>query len=129
MQIKVMTIYVSDQDKALRFYTDVLGFQKKTDVGAGDYRWLTVVSPEAPDGIELQLALAQSPVAKAYQEGTRAEGGVAVMFNTDDVDADFDRIKKAGGQFTMEPMDVTGSRIAQLDDTVGNLVQLTQLKW
>src|SRR5690349_481674 len=114
MQIKVMTTYVNDQDKALRFYTDVLALKKNTDVGANAYRWLAVVSPEDPDGIELQVALNSRPVAKAYQEGTFNDGGIAVMFNTDDVEADYERMKQAGGTFTMDAMDVSGSRIAQL---------------
>lgn len=129
MKINLTTIYVDDQDKALRFYTDVLGFQKKNDVSQGPYRWLTVVSPEQPDGVELQLALNDNPAAKAYQEALFGQGQPAIMFSSDDVRADYERIKGNGGEFTMEPTDVTGSTIAQLNDTCGNLLQLTQLTW
>ena len=129
MKIKITSIYVDDHEKALRFYTDVLGFNKKNDFSQGSYRWLTVVSPEQPDGVELQLALNDNPVAKTYQQAIFAQGQPAVMFNTDDVRADYARIKARGGEFTMEPTDVTGSIIATLNDTCGNLIQLTQLTW
>lgn len=129
MKIKLTTVHVDDQDKALRVYTEVLGFAAKTDVGNAGYRWLTVVSPDEPDGTELQLALASNPAAKAYQQAMHEQGQPAIMFHTRDVKADFERIKANGGQFTMPPTDVTGSTIAQLDDTVGNLVQITQLNW
>jgi predicted enzyme related to lactoylglutathione lyase len=129
MKIKLTTIYVDDQEKALGVYTDILAFVKKADFTNGPYRWLTVASPEEPDGVELQLALNDNPAAKAYQQAMFEQGQPAVMFNTDGVRGDYERIKAAGGKFTMEPMDVTGSTIAQLDDTCGNLVQLTQLTW
>ena len=124
-----MTIYVDDQEKALRFYTDVLGFVKKTDVSQGPYRWLTVASPEEPDGTELQLALNDDPAAKTYQQAMFQQGQPAAMFYSDDVQADHDRIKARGAEFTMPPTDVTASIIATLDDTCGNLIQLTQLTW
>jgi predicted enzyme related to lactoylglutathione lyase len=127
MKIKITSVYVDDQDKALRFYTDILGFVKKTDVGAGGYRWLTVVSPEEPDGTELQLALNNNPAANAYQQAMFQQGQPAAMFNTDDVKGDHERIKARGAEFTMPPTDVTGSTIAMLKDTCGNLIQLTQL--
>ena len=129
MKIKLTTIYVDDQEKALRFYTDVLGFTKKADFSAGDYRWLTVASPEEPEGTELQLALNNNPAAKAYQEAMFQQSQPAVMFNTDDIKADYERIKSRGGNFTMPPTDVTASTIAQINDTCGNLVQITQLNW
>ncbi|HXN48758.1 MAG TPA: VOC family protein [Bryobacteraceae bacterium] len=128
MKIKVTSIYVDDQDKALRFYTDVLGFAKKTDFSQGPYRWLTVASAEEPDGIELQLALNGNPAAKAYQEAIFQQGQPAIMFFTDDVQGDYERIKAHGAEFTMPPTDVTASIIAMLKDTCGNLIQLTQLK-
>src|SRR5216684_3455238 len=106
MKIKVTSLYVDDQNKALRFYTEVLGLAKKTDFSQGPYRWLTVASPEEPDGTELQLAL---------------------KFFTDDVKGDYEKIKARGAEFTMPPTDVTGSTIAMLKDTCGNLIQLTQL--
>ena len=129
MKIKVTSIYVDDQDKALRFYTEVLGFTKKTDFSQGPFRWLTVTSPEEPDGTQLQLALNNNPAAKAYQEAIFQQGQPAIMFFTDDVKADFERIQARGANFTMPPTAVTGSTIAMLNDTCGNLLQLTQLTW
>jgi predicted enzyme related to lactoylglutathione lyase len=127
MKIKVMSIYVDDQDKALRFYTDVLGFVKKSDFSQGPYRWLTVISPEQPDGTELQLALNNNPTAKTYQEGIFQQSQPAAMFFTDNIKGDYERIKAHGAQFTMPPTDVTASTIAMLNDTCGNIIQLTQL--
>ena len=121
-------MHVDDQEKALRFYTDVLGFVKKTDFSQGPYRWLTVASPEDPDGTELQLALNGDPAAKAYQQALFQQGQPAAMFFTDDVQADYERMKARGAEFTKPPTDVTGSRIAMLNDTCGNLIQVTQLK-
>ena len=129
MKIKLTRVYVDDQDKALAFYTDVLGFLKKTDFSQGPYRWLTVASPEEPDGIELQLALNDNPAARTYQQAIFEQGQPAVMFYTDDVKADYERIKARGAIFTMPPTEVTGSTITMLDDTCGNLIQLTQLSW
>ena len=129
MKIKLTSIYVDDQEKALRFDTDVLGFIKKADFSNGPYRWLTVASPDDPDGTELQLALNDDPAARAYQQAIHEQGQPAVMFFTDDVRGDYERIKALGADFTMTPTDVTGSTIAQLNDTCGNLVQITQLTW
>jgi predicted enzyme related to lactoylglutathione lyase len=128
MKIKLTSVYVDDQDKALRFYSDVLGFTKKADFSNGPYRWLTVTSPDEPDGTELQLALNNNPAAKAYQQALFQESLAAVMFFSDDIKADCERIKTRGGEFKMPPTDVTGSTIAQVNDTCGNLVQITQLK-
>ena len=128
MKIKVTTLYVDDQDKALRFYTDLLGFAKKTDFSQGPYRWLTVASPEEPDGTELQLALNNNPAAKTYQQAIFQQNQPAIMLFTDDVKGDYERIKVRGAEFTMPPTDVTGSIIAMLKDTCGNLIQLTELK-
>jgi len=128
MKIKLTSVHVNDQEKALRFYTDVLGFVKKTDFSQGPYRWLTVASPEDPDGTELQLALNGDPAAKAYQQAMFQQGQPAAMFFTDDVQADYERMKARGAEFTKPPTDVTGSRIAMLNDTCGNLIQVTQLK-
>src|SRR5437016_2005023 len=127
MKIKLTSIYVNDQDKALRFYTEVLGFVKKADFSQGPFRWLTVVSPEEPDGTELQLALNDDPAARAYQQAMFQQGQPAAMFYSDDVQADYERIQARGAEFTMPPTDVTASRIARLNDTCGNLLQLTQL--
>jgi predicted enzyme related to lactoylglutathione lyase len=130
MKIASTSIYVNDQEKALRFYTDVLGFVTKTDVSQGPYRWLTVVPAEEPDGIELQLAANDDPAAKAYQGALFDRGERAIMFYVDDVQAEFDRLTAAGAEFTMPPTKVTGSTIAVLNDTVGNLIQLTKLdRW
>jgi predicted enzyme related to lactoylglutathione lyase len=130
MKIKVTSLYVDDQDKALRFYTEVLGFVKKVDFSQGPFRWLTVASPEEPDGTELQLALNTNPAAKTYQQAMFQQGQPAFMFYTDDLQADYERIKARGAEFTMPPKDVTASKIAMLNDTCGNLIQLTQLtRW
>ena len=127
MKIKVTTLYVDDQSKALRFYTEVLGFAKKTDFSHGPFRWLTVVSPEEPEGAELQLALNDKPAAQAYQQAIFQQGQAAAMFFTGDVKGDYERIKAHGAEFTMPPTDTAGSTIAVLKDTCGNLIQLTQL--
>jgi predicted enzyme related to lactoylglutathione lyase len=127
MKIKLTSIYVDAQDKALRFYTEVLGFVKKTDFSQGPYRWLTVASPEDPDGTELQLALNSNPAAKAYQQAIFQQAQPAAMFYTDDVQSDYELKKARGAEFTMPPKDVTASTIARLNDTCGNLIQLTQL--
>jgi len=127
VKIKLTTVFVDDQDKALRFYTDVLGFSKKADFSQGPFRWLTVTSPEEPDGTQLQLALNNNPAAKTYQEAIFQQGQPAAMFFTDDIKGDYDRIKSHGAEFTMPPTDVTASTIAMVKDTCGNLIQLTQL--
>jgi predicted enzyme related to lactoylglutathione lyase len=127
MKIKVTSVYVDDQEKALRFYTDVLGFTKKADFSNGPFRWLTVASPEDPEGTELQLALNDNPAAKAYQQAMFQQGQPAIMLFTDAVKGDYERIKARGAQFTMPPTDVPGSTIARLNDSCGNVIQLTQL--
>ena len=127
MKIKLTTVHVDDQEKALRFYTDVLGFVKKADFSQGPFRWLTVVSPEDPDGTELQLALNGNPAAKAYQQAMFQQGQPAAMFFTNDLQADYELMKARGAEFTMPPTDVTASRIAMLNDTCGNLIQVAQL--
>ena len=128
MKIKLTSVYVDDQDKALRFYTEVLGFEKKADFSNGPFRWLTVGSPEEPNGTQLQLALNNNPAAKAYQQALFQQSQPAAMFYTDDVQADYERMKAHGAEFTMPPTDVTASTIAMLNDTCGNLIQVTQLK-
>jgi predicted enzyme related to lactoylglutathione lyase len=129
MKIKLTSVYVDDQDKALRFYTEVLGFVKKADFSQGPFRWLTVASPEDEDGTQLQLALNDNPAAKAYQQAMFHQGQPAAMFYTDDVQADYERMEARGAEFTMPPTDVTASKIAKLNDTCGNLIQVTQLRW
>jgi predicted enzyme related to lactoylglutathione lyase len=130
MKIKLTSVYVDDQEKALRFYTDVMGFVKKSDFSNGPYRWLTVASSEDPNGTELQLAANTNPAAKTYQQALVQQSQPAVMFFTDDLQADYERMKARGATFKMPPKDTTGSKIAMLNDTCGNLVQVTQLmKW
>jgi len=108
----------------------VLGFVKKTDFSNGPFRWLTVASAEDPDGTELQLALNDNPAARAYQQAMFQQAQPAAMFFTDDVQGDYERLKARGADFTMPPTDVTGSKIARLNDTCGNLIQVTQLmRW
>jgi predicted enzyme related to lactoylglutathione lyase len=130
MKIKLTSVYVDDQEKALRFYTEVLGFQKKSDFRNGPFRWLTVASTDEPNGTELQLALNSNPAANAYQQALFQQGQPAVMFFSDDINGECERIKARGGEFTKPPTEVTGSTTAQLADTCGNLVQITQLaRW
>lgn len=128
MKIKLASIYVDDQEKALRFYTEVLGFIKKADFSNGPFRWLTVASAEDPEGTELQLALNNNPAAQTYQQAIFQQNQPAANFFTDNIDSDYERIKSLGAQFTMSPTDVTASIIAIVNDTCGNLIQITQLK-
>jgi predicted enzyme related to lactoylglutathione lyase len=129
VKLRIMNVYVDDQDRALKFYTEVLGFQKKSDFSTGNYRWLTVVSPQEPDGPELHLETTENPAAKTFQQALHDQNQPAAMFFVDDVQAEYDRMTRLGANFTMPPTKTTGSRIAQLDDTCGNLIQLTQLDW
>jgi predicted enzyme related to lactoylglutathione lyase len=130
MKIKLTSVFVDDLDKALRFYTEVLGFAKKADFSQGPYRWLTVGSQDEPDGTQLQLALNNNPAAKAYQQALFQQNQPAAMFFSEDINADYERIKARGAEFTMPPTAVTYSTIAMLKDTCGNLIQITQLqKW
>jgi len=130
MKIKLTTVYVNDQEKARRFYEEVLGFTKKTDFSQGSYRWLTMTSPDDPDGTELQLALDDDPAGKAFQQAKFQSSQPALMLFTDDIKGDHERIKARGGELVKPPTEVTGSTIAVIDDTCGNLVQLTQLaRW
>ncbi|HWB10997.1 MAG TPA: VOC family protein [Pirellulales bacterium] len=130
MKIKLTSVHVDDQEKALRFYTEVLGFTKKADFSQGPFRWLTVASPEDPDGTELQLALNNNPAAKAYQQAMFQQGQPAAMFFSDDVKGDYERIKSLGAEFAIAPTEVPGATIAKLNDTCGNLIQITQLaRW
>jgi predicted enzyme related to lactoylglutathione lyase len=129
MQIKLTSVFVDDQEKALRFYTEVLGFVKKADFSNGPYRWLTVASAEDPNGTELQLALNNNPAGKAYQQALFQQSQPAANFFTGDLQADYEGMKARGAEFTMPPTDVTASKIAMLNDTCGNLIQVTQLMW
>jgi len=126
MKIVLTSVYVDDQEKALRFYTEVLGFAKKADFSKGPYRWLTVSSAEEPNGTQLNLALNNSPAAKAYQQAIFQQGQPAANFSSDDVKADYERMKALGAEFTMPPTDVTGAVITMVKDTCGNLIQISQ---
>jgi predicted enzyme related to lactoylglutathione lyase len=128
MKIKLTSVYVDDQDRALRFYTEVVGFVKKADFTNGPYRWLTVASAEEPEGTELQLALNNDPADKAHQQAKLQQNQPAAMFFTDDVQADYERMKAHGAEFTEPPKDVGYATIVVLRDGCGNLVQVTQLK-
>ena len=127
MKIKITSVFVNDQNKALEFYTKNLGFVKKTDIGAGKYRWLTVVSAEDPNGPQLVLEPNENPAARSYQESIFKQGIPTTMFFVDDIQKEYQRLKKLGVILTMEPTKTPGSTIARFDDTVGNLIQITQL--
>ncbi|MGA8731906.1 MAG: VOC family protein [Terracidiphilus sp.] len=131
MQIKLTSVFVDDQDKALKFYTEVLAFVKKMDFSAGNYRWLTVVSPEEPEGTQLVLENSNgfNPAAKPYQQEIFRHGIPAANFFVGDVQKEYERLKQHGVTFTKEPTKTTGSTIAVLDDTCGNLIQITHLDW
>jgi catechol 2,3-dioxygenase-like lactoylglutathione lyase family enzyme len=124
VRINVTSVFVDDQEKALRFYTDVLGFVKKHDVPVGDARWLTVVSPEQPDGTELLLEPDGHPAAKAYKDALVADGIPATSFAVDDVQAEAQRLKGHGVRFTQEPLEMGPVTTAVFDDTCGNLIQI-----
>ena len=126
IRINLTSVYVDDQARALTFYTDVLGFRVKTDVPAGGARWLTVVSPADPDGVELLLEPAGHPAARAFQEALVADGIPFTQFAVDDLRAEFERLQGLGVEFTQEPTDLGPVVIAVLDDTCGNLLQLAQ---
>ena len=128
MKIKLTSVYVDDQEKALRFFTEVLGFVKKNDFSNGPYRWLTVASAEEQDGTELQLALDNSSATKAFQQAKFEQSQSAAMFFTEDLQADYELMKARGAAFTMQPTDVQYAWIAMVNDTCGNLIQVTQLK-
>jgi catechol 2,3-dioxygenase-like lactoylglutathione lyase family enzyme len=131
MQIKLTGVFVDDQAKALKFYTDVLGFVKKFEFPAGKHKWLTVVSPEEPEGVQLVLEPndGYNAAAKAYQQEIHRQGTPAANFFVGDVQKEYERLKGHGVAFTKEPTKTTGSTIAILDDTCGNLIQITHLDW
>jgi predicted enzyme related to lactoylglutathione lyase len=127
MKIKLSRVYVNNQDKALKFYTEILGFVKKSDVSNGGYRWLTVVSPEEPNGTEVHLELNQNPAAKTYQEAIFKQGIPATPFFVEDIQKEYEKLKGLGIEFTMQPTKVTGSTIAVFNDMCGNLIQINQM--
>lgn len=126
MKIKLSSILVDNQDKALAFYTDVLGFKKCTEIPMGEFRWLTVVSPEGHPDVELVLEPNANPVGKTYQEGLFKQGIPITAFEVEDIDAETKRLKKKGVQFTMDPTDAGEVKIAIFSDTCGNLIQIYQ---
>jgi catechol 2,3-dioxygenase-like lactoylglutathione lyase family enzyme len=128
MKITVTSVSVLDQDKALKFYTEMLGFVKKRDIPLGEAKWLTVVSPQAPDGVELLLEPnAEYPTMKALKEALVKDGIPYTMFEVEDVYAEYNRLKALGVEFTMEPTNMGTTTGAILDDTCGNLIQIYQL--
>jgi catechol 2,3-dioxygenase-like lactoylglutathione lyase family enzyme len=124
MRINLASVLVDDQDKALRFYTEVLGFQKKIDVPAGEHRWLTVVSPDDPDGTELLLEPDGHPAAKPFKKALVDDGIPFTSFAVDDVNAEYERLRGLGVTFTQEPLEMPSVTTAVLDDTCGNLIQI-----
>ncbi|WP_010529746.1 VOC family protein [Lentibacillus jeotgali] len=128
MRIKITSVFVEDQEKALQFYTEVLGFQKKMDMPAGDFKWLTVVSPEEPDGVELLLEPNENDAAKTYQKTIYEEGIPSTSFVVDDIHAEYDRLKRQGVEFSMEPTETGPITFAIFDDTCGNLIQISQAR-
>ena len=127
MRIYLTSVLVDDQEKALRFYTDVLGFVKKTDLPVGDARWLTVVSPEDLDGPQLLLEPDSHPAAAPYKEALVADGIPATSFAVDDVHAEYERLRGLGVQFTQEPLEMESVTTAVFDDTCGNLIQIAKV--
>ena len=126
MKIRLTNVFVDDQEKALNFYEEVLGFVKKQDFPAGEFKWLTVVSPEEPDGAELLLEPSDNLAAKAFKKALFDQGIAAAAFAVDDIHKEFKRMKGLGVQFSMEPTDLGSATIAQFDDTCGNLIQIYQ---
>lgn len=127
MRIYVTSVFVDDQAAALDFYTNVLGFRKKTDIDLGGASWLTVVSPDQPDGIELLLEPSSHPAVKPYKDALVEDGIPAASFAVDDVAVEHDRLRARGVRFTQEPLQMGGVRTAVFDDTCGNLIQIVQL--
>lgn len=126
MRITHTSVFVSDQDRAEKFYTESLGFVKKQDVPVGEYRWLTVVSPDDPDGTELLLEPNDNPVSQAYQKGIFEQSIPAASFGVSDIRAEHERLKSLGVAFAMEPTEVAGVTIARFEDTCGNLIQIVE---
>ena len=126
MRIKLTSVFVDDQESALKFYTDVLGFEKKQDFPVGEFKWLTVVSPEEPDGTELLLEPSDNTAARSYKDSIYEQGIAAAAFAVDDIQREYERLKQLGVDFKMEPTDVGTATVALLDDTCGNLIQIYQ---
>jgi catechol 2,3-dioxygenase-like lactoylglutathione lyase family enzyme len=127
MKIKLTSVFVDDQDKALAFYTEVLGFVKKQDVPVGKYKWLTVVSPEEPDGTELLLEPSDNPIAQTYKKALHEQGITLAAFAVEDIQKEYARMKALGVVFTLEPTAAGAVTIAVFEDTCGNLIQIYQV--
>ena len=127
MRINLTSVLVDDQDKALRFYTEVLGFQKKTEVPLGEHRWLTVVSPDDPNGTELVLEPDAHPAAKPFKDALVGDGIPFTSFAVEDVREEFARLRSLGVEFSQEPVDMGPVTTAVFDDTCGNLIQIAEL--
>lgn len=126
MKIDLTSIFVDDQEKALQFYTEILGFVKKADFPVGEYKWLTVVSPEDLDGVELVLEPSDYPATRTFKQAIYEQGIPFMSFGVKEIQAEFERLKKLGINFTMEPTNVGPAILAVFDDTCGNLIQLHQ---
>jgi len=127
MRIRLTSVLVDDQDKALKFYTEVLGFVKKNDLPVGDFKWLTVVSPEGPDDVELLLEPNANPAAQTYQRAIFEQGIPLTAFAVDDIRQEYERLKKMGVVFQSEPVEMGPTTIAVFEDTCGNLIQIYQV--
>lgn len=126
MKIKLSSVFVDDQEKALKFYTEVLGFIKSKDVPVGQYKWLTVVSPENPDGVELLLEPSDNPATQAFKKAIYEQGIPLTAFAVDDLGKEYERLKSLGVRFSMPPTEMGPTRIAIFDDTCGNYIQIYQ---
>ena len=127
MKIRLSSVFVGDQEKALRFYTETLGFEKKVDMPVGEFRWLTVVSPEEPAAAELVLEPNANPAAATYQSAMHESGIPLASFQVDDIDNEYQRLAAVGVEFRSTPTDAGGVTLAVFDDTCGNLIQIYQL--
>jgi predicted enzyme related to lactoylglutathione lyase len=127
MKIKLTSVFVDDQDKALKFYTQVLGFVKKRDIPLGEFKWLTVVSPEEPDGTELLLEPSDNPATKTFKQAIFEQGIPLAAFVVDDIQKEYERLKNLGVEFTMEPTNMGMTTAAVFNDTCGNLIQIYQV--
>lgn len=128
MRIKMTSVFVDDQAKALKFYTEVLGFQKKMDMPAGDFKWVTVVSPEDPDGVELLLEPNDNDAAKTYQKAIYEQGIPITSFVVDDIQGEYESLRKQGVEFSVDPTEAGPVTFAIFDDTCGNLIQISQAR-
>jgi predicted enzyme related to lactoylglutathione lyase len=127
VKIKLASVFVDDQEKALKFYTEVLGFVKKRDMPTGQFRWLTVVSPEEPDGAQLLLEPSENPATQTFKKALFEQGIPLTAFAVEDIQKEYERLRKLGVVFTMKPTKMGAATVAVFDDTCGNLIQLYQV--